>query len=124
MALFGVYFYLWLFVGMIFLAFEIRARDERDQMVEVLDSRPYGNAEYVVGKFCALVPSWLGCPSWLLMALLEAAGHLALYTGFPYGTPPEPWSVAGFLIYALAGLSLWCAFIMWMDDGLQETVWW
>lgn len=112
-ALFGVYFYLWLFVGMIFLAFEIRARDVRDQMVEVLDSRPYSNAEYVVGKFCALVAmAWL--PIVLLMVLVEAAGHLALWFDFPYGVPPEPWSIAGFLIYALAGLSMWCAFIMWM----------
>ncbi|MDE0245698.1 MAG: hypothetical protein OXM59_10200 [Gammaproteobacteria bacterium] len=112
-ALFGVYFYLWLFVGMIFLAFEIRARDERDQMVEVLDSRPYGNAEYVAGKFCALVVmAWL--PIVLLMVLVEAAGHLALWFDFPYGVPPEPWSITGFLIYALAGLSMWCAFIMWM----------
>ncbi|MDE0055753.1 MAG: hypothetical protein OXT64_16075, partial [Gammaproteobacteria bacterium] len=88
-ALFGVYFYLWLFVGMIFLAFEIRARDERDQMVEVLDSRPYGNAEYVAGKFCALVVmAWL--PIVLLMVLVEAAGHLALWFDFPYGVPPEP----------------------------------
>ena len=111
--LFGAYFYLWLFVGLIFFAFEIRRRDERDQIVDVLDSRPFSNAEYVVGKFCALVPlAWL--PILALMVLLETAGHLALHTGFPYGTPPEPWSVAGFLIYAIAGLSLWCAFIMWM----------
>ena len=39
--LFGVFFYLWLFVGLIFFAFDIRARDERDRIVEVLDSRPH-----------------------------------------------------------------------------------
>ena len=119
--LFGVYFYLWLFVCLIFLAFEIRARDERDRIVEVLDSRPYSNAEYVVGKFCALVAmSWL--PILLLMVLLEAAGHLALWTDFPYGVPPEPWSIVGFLIYALAGLSLWCAFIMWMTTVCRNRL--
>ncbi len=111
--LFGAYFYLWLFVGLIFLAFEIRTRDERDQIVDVLDSRPYSNAEYVVGKFCALLAmAWL--PIAVLMVLVEVLGHLALWTSFPYGVPPEPWSIVGFLVYALAGLSLWCAFVMWM----------
>ena len=119
--LFGVYFYLWLFVGLIFFAFEIRNRDERDRIVDVLDSRPFSNAEYVVGKFCALVPlAWL--PILALMLLVEAAGHLALHTGFPYGTPPEPWSVAGFLIYAMAGLSLWCAFIMWLATVFRNRL--
>ena len=111
--LFGPFFYLLLFVGLVFFAFDIRSRDQRDQMVEVLDSRPHSNAEYLVGKFCALVAlAWL--PILLLMVLVEGAGHLALWTGFPYGVPPEPWSLVGFLIYALAGLSLWCAFIMWL----------
>ena len=119
--LFGVFFYLWLFVCLIFLAFEIRARDQRDRIVEVLDSRPYSNAEYLVGKFCALVVmSWL--PIGLLMVLLEAAGHLALSTDLPYGVPPEPWSIVGFLIYALAGLSLWCAFIMWMTTVCRNRL--
>ena len=120
-ALFGAFFYLWLFLVLIFLAFEIRTRDERDRIVEVLDSRPFSNAEYVVGKFCALVGlAWL--PILALMVLVEAAGHLALYADYPYGTPPEPWSVVGFLIYALAGLSLWCAFIMWMAAVFRNRV--
>ena len=111
--LFGPFFYLLLFVGLVFFAFDIRSRDQRDQMVEVLDSRPHSNAEYLVGKFCALVAlAWL--PILLLMVLIEGAGHMALWSDFPYGVPPEPWSLVGFLIYALAGLSLWCAFIMWL----------
>ena len=113
---------LWLFVGLIFFAFDIRSRDERDRIVEVLDSRPHSNAEYLVGKFCALVSlAWL--PIALLMVLLDGAGHIALWTNFPYGVPPEPWSLVGFLVYALAGLSLWCAFIMWLTT-IAGTVWW
>ncbi len=116
--LFGVFFYLWLFVGLIFFAFDIRSRDERDRIVEVLDSRPHSNAEYLVGKFCALVSlAWL--PIALLMVLIEGAGHIALWTNFPYGVPAEPWSLVGFLIYALAGLSLWCAIHHVVDDNLQ-----
>ena len=111
--LFGVYFYLLLFVGLVFFAFDIRSRDERERMAEVLDSRPHSDAEYLLGKFCALVAlAWL--PVLLLMVLIEGAGHLALVNDFPYGVPPEPWSLVGFLLYALAGLALWCAFIMWM----------
>ena len=111
--LFGVYFYLLLFVGLVFFAFDIRSREERERMAEVLDSRPHSNAEYLLGKFFALVAlAWL--PVLLLMVLIEGAGHLALVNDFPYGVPPEPWSLVGFLLYALAGLALWCAFIMWM----------
>ena len=35
--------------GLIFLAFDIRARDERERMAEVLDSRPVSNPEFLVG---------------------------------------------------------------------------
>ena len=90
-------------------------------MAEVLDSRPHGNGEYLLGKFCALAAmAWL--PILLLMALISAAGHLALWNGLPYGVPPEPWSLVGFLVYALAGFSLWCAFIMWMTTVCRNRL--
>ena len=111
--LFGAYFYLWLFVGLIFLAFEIRTRDERDQIVDVLDSRPYSNAEYVVGKFCALLAmAWL--PIAVLMVLSKSSVIWRCGPASHTVCPPSPGPIVGFLVYALAGLSLWCAFVMWM----------
>ena len=42
-------------VGLVFLAFDVRARDERDRMTEVLDSRPLSNIEFLGGKVAGLV---------------------------------------------------------------------
>ena len=36
-------------LGLIFLAFDVRARDERERMAEVLDVRPLSNIELLAG---------------------------------------------------------------------------
>ena len=38
------------YLGVIFLAFEVRARDVRERIVEVLDARPVSNIELVAGR--------------------------------------------------------------------------
>ena len=59
--------------GLIFLAFDIRARDERDRMIQVLDARPLSNAEFLLGKVCGLVfLTWL--PVLIMLLLFEGFG--------------------------------------------------
>ncbi|HVS16666.1 MAG TPA: ABC transporter permease subunit [Thermoanaerobaculia bacterium] len=63
-------------VGLVFLAFDVRARDVRDRMVEVLDTRPYSNLELVLGRFLGtLLAAWL--PIVFVSFLIQGIGVLA-----------------------------------------------
>ncbi|MCY3838978.1 MAG: hypothetical protein OXH09_10100, partial [Gammaproteobacteria bacterium] len=44
-----------LIIGMVFLAFDVRARDQRERMAEVLDARPIGTVGLLAGRLTALV---------------------------------------------------------------------
>ena len=92
-------------VGTIFLAFDVRARDIRERMNEVLDSRPYTNLELVIGRFLGiLLPSWV--PILILAILLELLGVLLVSLGSPVGEPVEIASLFGFVfLSALPALS-------------------
>ena len=46
----GMFLLLVFLFGVIFLAFDIRARDRRERMLEVLDSRPLCNVELLFGR--------------------------------------------------------------------------
>ncbi|MFP6796876.1 MAG: hypothetical protein VB933_07390 [Pseudomonadales bacterium] len=94
-------------VSLIFLVFDIRHRDVRDRMVEVLDTRPITNTELVLGRCLALVfMTWL--PMLFIFMVLQAFGFVAIKLGIPGGTM-EPYSVVSFLIAAMTSLALWCA---------------
>ena len=97
--------------GVTFLAFDVRARDVRNRMVEVVDSRPLSNIEYLAGKVAGLVLlAWL--PLLLLAVLYESFGVLANTLGLPFGDPVEPISLLGFLLQTFAALFLWCSMIV------------
>ena len=88
---FGSNFVFFMLVGLIFIGFDLRARDTRERMVEVLDSLPYSNAELVCGKFLGiLVPAWI---SSLVIAIL------LVVMAFAMGTPIEPWSIVTFIVF-------------------------
>ncbi len=98
-------------VGLIFLAFDIRARDERDRMTEVLDTRPLSNLEFIVGKVTGLVfMIWI--PLVIVSLILQVVGLIAVVFDFPMGEPIEPYSVVGFLVASLTSLFLWCSIIV------------
>jgi ABC-type transport system involved in multi-copper enzyme maturation permease subunit len=94
----GIYSIIFI-VGAIFLAFDIRARDMRERMIEVLDSRPYTNLELVAGRFLGLlIPSWI--PVLILAIFLELLGLLLLSIGLPLGEPIEICSLIGYVFLA------------------------
>ena len=97
--------------GITFLAFDVRARDERHRMVEVLDSRPLSNAEYVTGKVTGLVfIAWL--PLLVIAFLYESFGVVAHMIDLPFGDAVEPTSLVGYLLQTLVSLFLWCSMIV------------
>ena len=93
----GVYYLLIYVLGVVFLAYDIRARDIRERMDEVLDSRPYTNLELVTGRFLGiLISSFI--PMLILAILLELIGLLMVGLNVSLGEPLEIVSLFGFLI--------------------------
>jgi len=93
----GLYFLLFFMVGLVFLGFDIRARDRREGVVEVLDCRPISNAELLTGRFLGqLLMAWI--PAVIMVLLMEGLGFLLPALGAPIGETLEPWSLIGFLL--------------------------
>lgn len=107
----GFYLLTVFLVGLIFLAFDVRARDVRERMAEVLDSRPVSNTEFLLGRCLGLVfMSWV--PVILVAILLQVFGSLSLWNDWPIGDLLEPYSLIGFLLQTLTTFALWCAIIV------------
>lgn len=70
---YGLTFLLVYLLGVIFLGFDVRSRDVRAGVAEVLDARPVGNLELLGGRFVGLlVASWV--PLVALVVLLQLVG--------------------------------------------------
>jgi ABC-type transport system involved in multi-copper enzyme maturation permease subunit len=83
-------------LGIVFLGFDVRARDVRENIVEVLDSRPLTNLELIAGRFVALfLAGWL--PIVILVLLIQGLGLLLPLLGSPIGRPVEPVSLVNFV---------------------------
>ncbi len=122
MASVGV-FMLWIFVvAIVFLAFDIRARDQRDRMAEVLDSRAVGNLALLGGRLAGLVfIAWLSVL--LLVLLIQSLGSIALAFDWPFGEPVEPVSMLAFLtIDAVPLLVLWGTVVILLATTLRNRL--
>ena len=104
---------LWvLMVALIFLAFDVRARDRRERMHEVLDARPVDNFSALLGRLMGLIVI-----GWLPLAVLALfiLGLTALANGAGWWINPgvEPWSMTALLLIdAPVNLALWGAFVL------------
>ncbi|RMG46492.1 MAG: hypothetical protein D6718_05490 [Acidobacteria bacterium] len=78
-------------LGVIFLAFDVRARDRRDRIAEVLDARPVGNVALLAGR-------GLGLLGVSMVPVLLLAGML-LVVGWLIREPIEPVSLFGFALF-------------------------
>jgi ABC-type transport system involved in multi-copper enzyme maturation permease subunit len=92
-------------LGIVFLGFDVRARDIREGIVEVLDARPLTNFELVTGRFVALfLSAWI--PIVVLVVLIQGLGFLLPLLGSPVGSTVEPLSLVSFaLLMAVPGLA-------------------
>lgn len=92
----GLYYVTGFVLGIVFLGFDVRARDVRESIVEVLDSRPMTNFELVAGRFLALfLAGWI--PMAFLALLIEGLGALLPLLGSPIGRTVEPFSLVSFV---------------------------
>ena len=94
-------------VGVIFLATDLRFRDIRNRISEVLDSQPLWDIEASLGRLIGVVVFLTTICATLTMAIF-VYGLLVDAFGFPIGTPIEPYSVFAFLVWdILPNLVLW-----------------
>jgi len=110
----GIWFLLVFIVGLVFLAFDVRARDQRERMLEVLDSRPYSNAELLTGRFLGmLVAGWV--PVLGIALVLYAIGWLGQALSWPMCEPPEPKSLLNFVVFmAIPALAFFLALVFFV----------
>ena len=93
--------------GIVFLAFDVRTRDVRDRMIEVVDARPVTNFELLAGRLLGtLLP--LLVPAVLIVLAILFHGWLAPMFGWELGAVVEPVSVLAFLAWGIVpNLLLW-----------------
>ena len=98
-------------IGLIFLAFDVRARDERERIADVIDSRPLSNIELLVGRGVGLVLMALA-PLLVVAVGCQVLGFTALAFDWYGGEPVEPYSLVGFILNSVTSLTAWCAVIV------------
>lgn len=93
----GVYYLTGFVFGITFLGFDVRARDVREGIAEVLDSRPLTNLELVCGRFITLfLSAWV--PLVVLVLVLQGLGWLLPRSGASIGSTMEPHSLFLFVV--------------------------
>lgn len=94
----GLYYVGFFLFGLVFMAFDVRARDVRERMVEVLDARPMTTVELVVGRFLAqLLAAWV--PAWLMVGMMQLLGVALPALGAPIGETLQPTSLLMFTLF-------------------------
>ena len=114
------YFMTMLFlIGALFIAFDIRARDVRERISDVLDARPFTNFEFLIGKLIGIVfVVWIPIP--LIIITFQIFGAIAIIIELPIGQFIEPWSIFGYLFSSLTALLLWTALIILLSVVLKN----
>ncbi|MYD45499.1 MAG: hypothetical protein F4W92_04030 [Gammaproteobacteria bacterium] len=109
-------------LGIIFLAFDIRARDVRDRISGIIDAKPVSNLELVVGRLAGIL-ILLCIPLLLFIGLVLFHGILAGIFGWSFGAPIEIWSVLSFLFWdVVPQLAWWGGLIMLLAVVLRNRL--
>ncbi|MXZ55909.1 MAG: hypothetical protein F4227_05540 [Gammaproteobacteria bacterium] len=109
-------------LGIIFLAFDIRARDVRDRISGIIDAKPVSNLELVVGRLSGIL-ILLCIPMLLFIGLVLLHGILADIFNWSFGAPIEIWSVISFLVWdVVPQLTWWGGIIMLLAVVLRNRL--
>ena len=114
---------LWILIaGIVFLAFDIRGRDEREHVAAVLDSRPSSNIALLAGRLMAVaLAAWL--PLVVLAVLIQVGGLVIDQLDARAGIPAEPVSLATLVfVDAPATLSFWGALVVLLAETLRNRL--
>ena len=114
---------LWVFVAAAaFLAFDIGARNVRERVADVVDSRPVSNLSLFAGRLIGvLCVAWV--PILLIVVLVQLATWLAPDRGWWFGGPVEPVAQTAFvLLDSLPVLIVWIAFVLLLDVVVRNRL--
>ena len=112
-----------LHIGVVLLAFELRARDERERIAAVLDTRPIPNVMLLGGRLLGIaLTAWLPLAVWAFLLLgigmIDEAMHLD-----DSRLRPEPVSLATFMFFdAPPAILVWGALVMLLAAGLRNRL--
>ena len=104
---------LWIFLAAAaFLAFDIGARNQRERIAEVIDSRPVSNLSLVAGRFLGLLlVAW--APMLMVVLVVQLFGWTSRAMGWWLGEPVEPVAQTAFIVLdAAPTLAFWIALVL------------
>ena len=108
--------------ALVFLAFDVRVRDQLERVDEVLDSRPISNVALLGGRLAALVLVVMLSLSAILV-LVQTVGMVAQAMDWPIGDPLQPVSTILFLfVDGVPALVLWCAIVFFLAVSLGNRL--
>lgn len=97
--------------GIIFLAFDIQARDTQNRMREVMDSQPVSNIEIIVGRVTGIILLLL-IPCVVFVSLVGCYESISLILGVRYRMGFQPMYVISFVVWnIIPNLLFWGAFV-------------
>ena len=108
-------------VCLVFLAFDVRARDRRDRIHEVLDTRPLSNLELLVGRTLGLtVLAWI--PVLAIAIPILALGAMAAEAGW-WIADVEPVSFTAMVLVDIpVALLQWCVLVILLSVILRNRL--
>ena len=115
-------------IGVVLLAHDIRARDERERIAAVLDARPIPNIVLLGGRLIGVALTvWLPLAVWALLlqgiGMLDEGMNLASSRISDSRITPEPVSLATFVLFdAPPALLAWGALVMLLAAGLRNRL--
>ena len=121
MGQFGVYLLTTVLAGVIFLACDIRVREERARLAETLDSRPPSNLVMVAGQVAGLVlTAWLTVLAALVVVQFFGVAAVGLWG---VDSTVEPVSLGSFaLVDTLPALLFWCSALALLAAALHKRL--
>ncbi|MDE0039231.1 MAG: hypothetical protein OXU77_17000 [Gammaproteobacteria bacterium] len=117
-----------LLIVVVFLAFDIRARDERERIAEVLDARSIPNVVLLGGRLLGIAfIAWLPLAIWALLlqgiGMLDEAVNLSGSRISDSRVTPEPASLVTFVFLdAPPALVAWGALVMFLAAALGNRL--
>ena len=96
-------------IGVVFLAFDIRTRDLRDRIAEVLASRPVLNIDVIAGRCLGIVTLLLAVMTALLVAI-AVYGSVTEQLDLMFSGSPNLVTLSSFLLLdVFPNLAFWCS---------------
>ena len=109
-------------IGIVFLAFDVRARDIKDRIGEAIDTRPMSNLSLLAGRLIGIILV-TSIAVLAIFAFISFFGWLAETAGWMIGSSIEPTSVISFLLFdIIPNFALWGSLTIFLTVVLRNRL--